>query len=205
MALDTIIEITNASLYHDEQLILSDVNFSAEKGEFIYIIGKVGSGKSSLIKVITGEIELKIGEGRVAEFDLLKLKRNQIPYLRRKIGIVFQLADDVIDISSGSKESGKTPGTDVKEGVPTLVTLRVLASKDPADQELKLLLSGPIESDEVVGQVLLALRNHRALGESHAQLLEVARQAREALGPLPLCDATSALYSLCDAVIDRSN
>ena len=90
MALDTIIEITNAALYHDEQLILSEVNFSVEKGEFIYIIGKVGSGKSSLIKIITGEIELKEGEGRVAEFDLRLLKRNQIPYLRRKIGIVFQ-------------------------------------------------------------------------------------------------------------------
>jgi cell division transport system ATP-binding protein len=90
MALDTIIEITNASLYHDEQLILSEVNFSVEKGEFIYIIGKVGSGKSSLIKIITGENELKEGEGRVDEFDLRKLKRSQIPYLRRKIGIVFQ-------------------------------------------------------------------------------------------------------------------
>jgi len=90
MALDTIIEITNVSLYHDEQLILSDVNFSVEKGEFIYIIGKVGSGKSSLIKIITGENVLKTGEGRVDEFDLRKLKRKQIPYLRRKIGIVFQ-------------------------------------------------------------------------------------------------------------------
>jgi cell division transport system ATP-binding protein len=90
MSLDTIIEISNAALYQDEQLILSDVNFTVEKGEFIYIIGKVGSGKSSLIKTIIGEIELKEGEGRVAEFDLRKLKRNQIPFLRRKIGNVFQ-------------------------------------------------------------------------------------------------------------------
>jgi cell division transport system ATP-binding protein len=90
MALDTIIELTNASLYQNEQLILSDVNFSIDKGEFVYLIGKVGSGKSSLIKTITGEIELNEGEGRVGEFDLRKLKRKQTPYLRRKIGTVFQ-------------------------------------------------------------------------------------------------------------------
>jgi cell division transport system ATP-binding protein len=90
MSLDTIIEITNAALYQDEQLILSDINFSVEKGEFLYVIGKVGSGKSSLIKTIIGEIGLKEGEGRVGEFDLRKLKRTQIPYLRRKIGTVFQ-------------------------------------------------------------------------------------------------------------------
>ncbi len=90
MTLDTIIEITNASLYQEDQLILSEVNFSVEKGEFVYLIGKVGSGKTSLIKTITAEIELKEGEGRVSEFDLRKLKRKQIPYLRRKIGTVFQ-------------------------------------------------------------------------------------------------------------------
>ena len=90
MALDTIIEITNASLYQEDQLILSEVNLTAEKGEFIYIIGKVGSGKTSIIKTVTAEIPLKEGEGRISEFDLRKLKRNQIPYLRRKIGTVFQ-------------------------------------------------------------------------------------------------------------------
>jgi len=90
MSLDTIIEITNASLFQEGQLILSDVNFSAQKGEFIYIIGKVGSGKTSLIKTISAEIELKEGEGLVSDFDLRKLKRKQIPFLRRKIGTVFQ-------------------------------------------------------------------------------------------------------------------
>jgi len=90
MGLDTIIEITNGSLFLDNQLILSEINLSVDKGEFIYIIGKVGSGKSSLIKSIIGEIKLSVGEGRVADFELHKLKTNQIPYLRRKIGTVFQ-------------------------------------------------------------------------------------------------------------------
>jgi len=90
MALDTIIEIKNASLYQDEQLILSDVNISIDKGQFVYIIGKVGSGKSSLIKTITAEIELTEGEGTVADFNLKGIKHSQIPFLRRKIGTVFQ-------------------------------------------------------------------------------------------------------------------
>jgi len=122
-----------------------------------------------------------------------------------KIGVAFQLADDIIDIVSESAESGKTSGTDLREGVPTLVTLRVLASTNPDDRELQNLLKGPIRSPEVVVEVLTQLRVHPALDESRAQLFVVAKNARNLLGPLPLGDATAALFSLCDAVIERSN
>jgi heptaprenyl diphosphate synthase len=121
-----------------------------------------------------------------------------------KIGTAFQLADDVIDIASESNQSGKTPGTDLREGVPTLVTLNVMKSTDSADSELKELLAGPIEDETTVQQVLAQLRNHKALDESREQLHQIAKQARLALGPLPVNDATGALMSLCDAVIDRS-
>jgi len=121
-----------------------------------------------------------------------------------KIGVAFQLADDVIDIASESNQSGKTPGTDLREGVPTLVTLNVMKSTDFADAELKQLLSAPIEDEATVQQVLVALRNHKALDQSRQQLIQVAKEARGALGPLPINDATGALMSLCDAVIDRS-
>jgi heptaprenyl diphosphate synthase len=121
-----------------------------------------------------------------------------------KIGVAFQLADDVIDISSESNQSGKTPGTDLREGVPTLVTLNVMKSTDSGDVELQQLLSAPIEDESTVQQVLVELRNHKALGESRDQLLQIAKEARAALGPLPVCDTTGALMSLCDAVIDRS-
>ena len=121
-----------------------------------------------------------------------------------KIGVVFQLADDVIDIASESNQSGKTPGTDLREGVPTLVTLNVMKSTAPADSELKQLLSGPIEDEATVQQVLSSLRTHKALSDSREQLFQIAKEARSALGPLPVCDATGALMSLCDAVIDRS-
>ena len=122
-----------------------------------------------------------------------------------KIGIAFQLADDIIDISSESIDSGKTPGTDLREGVPTLVTLRVLASTKESDRDLQKLLTAPIESEKVVAEVLAALRSHSALAESRAQLFAIAEEARNALKPLPICDATSALFSLCDAVVERSH
>jgi heptaprenyl diphosphate synthase len=121
-----------------------------------------------------------------------------------KIGVAFQLADDIIDIASESNQSGKTPGTDLREGVPTLVTLNVMKSSDPADSDLKRLLAAPIEDEPTVQQVLIALRTHKALDESREQLNQIAKQARGALGPLPINDATGALMSLCDAVIDRS-
>jgi heptaprenyl diphosphate synthase len=121
-----------------------------------------------------------------------------------KIGVAFQLADDVIDIASESHQSGKTPGTDLREGVPTLVTLNVMKSTRPEDRELIELLKAPIKDETVVAQVLSQLRTHPALQESRDQLQQIARDARTALGPLPVNDVTGALFSLCDAIIDRS-
>jgi heptaprenyl diphosphate synthase len=121
-----------------------------------------------------------------------------------KIGIAFQLADDVIDIASESHQSGKTPGTDLREGVPTLVTLNVMKSTSTSDRELIELLKAPIKDEVVVAQVLNQLRTHQALEQSREQLQQIARDARTALGPLPVNDVTGALFSLCDAIIDRS-
>ena len=121
-----------------------------------------------------------------------------------KIGIAFQLADDVIDIASESHQSGKTPGTDLREGVPTLVTLNVMKSTNAADRELIELLKAPIKDEVVVAQVLNQLRTHQALEQSREQLQQIACDARTALGPLPVNDVTGALFSLCDAIIDRS-
>jgi len=121
-----------------------------------------------------------------------------------KIGVAFQLADDVIDIASESHQSGKTPGTDLREGVPTLVTLNVMKSTRAEDRELKSLLATPIKDEAIVAQVLRELRVHPALEESREQLQQIARDARTALGPLPANDVTGALFSLCDAIIDRT-
>lgn len=85
-----VVELKNASIYQHETLVLSDVNFSINKGDFIYIIGRTGSGKSSLLKTLYGDLPLRDGMGQVAGFDLRTLTLKQIPFLRRKLGIIFQ-------------------------------------------------------------------------------------------------------------------
>ena len=121
-----------------------------------------------------------------------------------KIGVAFQLADDVIDIASESFESGKVPGTDLREGVPTLVTLNVIAMNRPEDAQLIELLKGPIHEEDTVQSVIKTLRTHPALELSRTQLLQYAKDARAALGPLPVGEITGALFALCDAIIDRT-
>jgi cell division transport system ATP-binding protein len=90
LPLDVIIELTNCSIWQQNHLVLSKVNLRIGKGEFLYLVGRVGSGKSSLIKTLNAQIPLKEGTGLVAGYDLSKIKKKEVPYLRRKIGIVFQ-------------------------------------------------------------------------------------------------------------------
>jgi len=87
---NTVLHLENAEIYQGEALVLSGVNLSINKGEFYYLIGKTGSGKSSLMKTLYGDLTLQKGTGTVVGFDLVKLKEREIPFLRRKIGIVFQ-------------------------------------------------------------------------------------------------------------------
>jgi cell division transport system ATP-binding protein len=94
---NNIISFDKASIFHDDHLVLSDVTFKVSKGEFVYIIGRVGSGKTSLIKTINAELPLKVGTANVADFQLDIIKRKQIPMLRRKLGIVFQDFQLLID------------------------------------------------------------------------------------------------------------
>ena len=90
MSKEPIIELKKASIFQRENLILANVNLSISEGEFVYLIGKTGSGKSSLLKTLYGELPARDGEVEVAGYDLTQIKRKDIPYLRRKIGIVFQ-------------------------------------------------------------------------------------------------------------------
>lgn len=90
MTAERIIELDNISVYQRSTLILADVTLLISKGEFIYLIGKTGSGKSSLLKTLYAELPLHSGSARVSGFDLGNLGRKEIPYLRRKLGIVFQ-------------------------------------------------------------------------------------------------------------------
>ncbi|TSD63657.1 polyprenyl synthetase family protein [Aeromicrobium piscarium] len=120
-----------------------------------------------------------------------------------RIGVAFQLADDIIDIASESGDSGKTPGTDLREGVPTLPTLLVLASSDDADAELRARLSAPIEDDALVEGTLDELRAHPAMAEARAYVHAEADASRALLEKLPAGPARDALSELCDTVVTR--
>jgi cell division transport system ATP-binding protein len=85
-----VITLSNAKIYQQDQLVLDNVWLSVEQGEFAYLVGKTGSGKSSLLKTLYAEIPLREGEGIVTEYNLRRLPKKEIPFLRRKIGIIFQ-------------------------------------------------------------------------------------------------------------------
>lgn len=85
-----IIDYKNVELCHDEIIVLHDINFAVDDGEFIYLCGKTGSGKSSLLKSLYADMPIKRGEARIFDYDLSKISRRQIPFLRRKIGVIFQ-------------------------------------------------------------------------------------------------------------------
>jgi cell division transport system ATP-binding protein len=87
---NSLISLSNAYIYQKDNLVLSDVNFSIKKGEFVYLIGKTGSGKSSLLKTLYADLFLEKGSGIVVDYKLEEIKRKEIPFLRRKIGIIFQ-------------------------------------------------------------------------------------------------------------------
>ena len=121
-----------------------------------------------------------------------------------RLGVAFQLADDLIDLSSATEESGKTPGTDLREGVPTLPVLLARRSSDPADAELLELLAGSLDDDARLARAVALLRAHPALEQARAQTLAWADDARAALAPLPDSPVKAALEMLATAVVDRS-
>lgn len=125
-----------------------------------------------------------------------------------RLGIAFQLADDVLDIASDSHESGKTPGTDLREGIPTLPVLRLRARAEaegrPDDLELVELLDGDLSDDDRLAEALRRLRAHPALEQARRDTIRYAQEARATLAPLPECYAKAALEELCDAVVHRA-
>ncbi|WP_405613819.1 polyprenyl synthetase family protein [Streptomyces sp. NBC_01511] len=125
-----------------------------------------------------------------------------------RLGVAFQLADDVLDIASDSHESGKTPGTDLREGIPTLPVLllraRAQAHGHPEDVELVELLDGDLTDDTRHAEALRRLRAHPALEQARRDTVRYAEEARSALAPLPAGYAKSALLELCDVVVHRA-
>ena len=119
-----------------------------------------------------------------------------------EVGLVFQLSDDLIDITSD--KTGKTPGTDLREGVPTLPVLMLRAENNPDDAELLALIDGDLSSDEALAAALAGLRAHPVLARTKAEVERHAAIARAHLAPLPDGDAKDALLRVCADLVDRT-
>ncbi len=154
----TIIDFKNVQVHQDKAIILKDVNFSINKGEFVYLIGKTGSGKSSLMKLLYGELNLKEGEIQAAGYNIKKLKRKDVPFLRRKLGIIFQdfklLQDRSIydNLDFVLRATGHKEKLDIKAIIKTvleMVGLEAKAQKWPHE------LSGGEQQRIVIARALL--------------------------------------------------
>jgi heptaprenyl diphosphate synthase len=134
---------------------------------------------------------------------------NAAPHLQQvmaefgeQIGVVFQLSDDIIDITSDA--TGKTPGTDLREGISTLPTLLARKSTDPADARLLQLLDSDLHDNDALSEVLSLLRRHRCIDQSREEVRRRAEGARTLLEPLPHGPAKEALDDLCTTVVTRT-
>jgi len=130
-----VIELNNATIFQGQNLVLQNVDIQVSSGELVYMVGKTGSGKSSLLKTLYGDIPLIKGDGEVADYDLSKLKRNDIPLFRRKLGIVFQdfnlLSDRNVyqNLFFVLQSTGWTKKTDIDLRINEVLNLVGMSSK----------------------------------------------------------------------------
>ena len=122
-----------------------------------------------------------------------------------KVGVAFQLSDDILDIASETEESGKTPGTDLREGVPTLPVLMARASTDPADARLLELLDADLTEDALHAEALDLLRKHPAMEQARGYVLAESERAKALLTALEPGPVRTALESFADIVANRSS
>jgi cell division transport system ATP-binding protein len=158
MSLETVISLENADIFQEKNLVLHQVDFKLNKGEFAYIIGKTGSGKSSLLKTFYGELKLELGKGSVAGFDLGKLKRSQIPKLRRRLGIIFQ--DFQLLTDRNAKENllfvlNATGWTNKMEMIKRVGEVLKIVGLETKDYKMPHQLSGGEQQRLVIARALL--------------------------------------------------
>lgn len=120
---EAVLSLKNATIFQEKNPVLTDINIEVEKGEFIYLIGRTGSGKSSFLKTLYADLSLSQGEGNIVDYNLATLKEKEIPYLRRKLGIVFQ-------------DFKLLPDRSIKENL--LFVLKATGWAEKAEMELKI-------------------------------------------------------------------
>ena len=163
-----VVKLHDVSIYHtdgssrspksDDELVLSEVNLTVNEGEMVYFIGRVGSGKSTLLKTLYAEVQLLEGEGSVVGIDLRKIKRSEIPHLRRRLGIVFQdyqLLDDrnvFYNLYDVMKATGWENETDIRRRIDEVLTLVGLDNKA---YKMPFELSGGEQQRLVIARALL--------------------------------------------------
>ncbi|GGO99953.1 polyprenyl synthetase family protein [Wenjunlia tyrosinilytica] len=159
---------------------------------------EVISGKTGSLIAVSGRFGSMMAGADERTVDILT-------QFGERIGMAFQLADDVLDIASETSESGKTPGTDLREGIATLAVLHVRAGfGDTDDRRLLELLDGDLTDDADHAEALSLLRVHPALEQARRDTIRYADEARALLAPLPDIPAKAALEGLCDAVVHRA-
>lgn len=191
--MDELIRYKNVTIHQADQIVLHDVNLTVERGQMIYLLGKVGSGKSSLMKTMYGALPIQVGEARVLDYDMMHIRRRQLPYLRRRLGIIFQDYKLLTDRS-------------VKENL--LFVLRATGWKDKAlmEQHVREVL-------EQVGMETKAYKKPYELSGGEQQRVVIARAlmnspeiilADEPTGNLDAetgQEIMELLYSICQAGI----
>ena len=155
---EKIIELSACNIWQQDHLVLSDVNLGVNKSEFVYLVGKVGSGKTSLIKTINAQLPLKEGTGIVAGFNLSEIKPREIPYLRRKLGIVFQDFQLLIDRSVSDNLKFVLRATGWKDSAEIDKRINVVLEKvglNLKGYKMPHQLSGGEQQRVVIGRALL--------------------------------------------------
>lgn len=155
---EPIVQITNASIFQEDKTVLNDISLTIDKGEFVYLVGRTGSGKSSLLKTLYCDVPLHMGSIRVAGFDIDKIKRKEVPMLRRKLGIVFQdfqllpdrsVADNIHFVMKATGWKDKAKMKSRLADVLMRVGLGAIASKMPHQ------LSGGEQQRVVIARALI--------------------------------------------------
>lgn len=153
-----ILQLKDASIYQGNSLVLTDVNIEINKGDFVYLIGKTGTGKSSFMKTLYGDLPLKHGEGHIVDYNLKTLKEKEIPFLRRKLGVVFQdfkllsdrtINDNLLFVLKATGWKDKTKMTTRIEAVLSKVDMKTKGFKFPHE------LSGGEQQRIAIARALL--------------------------------------------------